>query len=173
MLSFHSDDPAQPTATVALSGLGTPEPPPAIAVNPGSIDFGAVPLQYFIGIAVTVANTGPCEMLNATLAVTGAAFVLTTGNPTTLPMTNAPMNAVVPPNMSQSFTVVFAPTAMGPANGALTITSNDPNNPTVTVPLTGNGVSVAPAAVELILDRSGSMATPVTGGTRMTALQNE
>jgi len=171
-LSFHSDDPNTPTASVALQGLGTPEPPPAIAVNPAAINFGAVPLQYFIGIAVTVANTGPCELLSATLTVSGAAFVLTTGNPTTLPMNNPPIVTTVQPNTSQNFTVVFAPTANGVANGLLTITSNDPNHPTVTVPLTGNGVAVSPAAVELILDRSGSMATPVTGGTRMTALQS-
>jgi len=171
-LTFHSDDPGQPTASVGLSGLGTPEPPPAIAVNPGSINFGAVPLQYFIGIAVSVANTGPCEPLNATLTVSGNDFVLTTGDPTTLPMSSPPLGASVPPNTSQSFTVVFAPTAMGAANGTLTISSDDPSNPTITVPLTGNGVTVAPAAVELILDRSGSMATTVSGGTRMTALQS-
>lgn len=32
----------------------------------------------------------------------------------------------VSPNTSQSFTAVLAPTAIGPANGTLTITSNDP-----------------------------------------------
>jgi hypothetical protein len=171
-LNFNSDDPSQPTASVALAGLGTQEPPPAIAVNPVTINFGAVPLQYFIGIAVTVANTGPCETLDATLTVSGAAFVLTTGNPTTLPMSNLPMSISVLPNASVNVTVVFAPTAVGPASGTLMITSNDPGNPTVMLALTGNGVPVAPAAVELILDRSGSMATPVPGGTRMTALQS-
>jgi len=54
----------------------------------------------------------------------------------------------------------------------LTIASNDPANPSVTVPLSGSGAVVSPAAVELILDRSGSMATAITGGTRMTALQS-
>ena len=171
-LTFKSDDPTQPTASIALSGTGTPEPPPAMAVSPTSINFGAVPLQYFIGIAVNVSNTGPCEMLNATLTVAGADFVLTTGNPTTVPANNVPLNAAVAPGTSQSFTVVFAPAAAGTANGTLTITSNDPANPSISVPLTGNGVPVSPAAIELVLDRSGSMATAVSGGTRMTALQS-
>jgi hypothetical protein len=33
-------------------------------------------------------------------------------------------------------------------------------------------VTVSPAAIELVLDRSGSMATPIPGGTHMTALQS-
>jgi hypothetical protein len=172
LLTFHTDDPAHPTASVALSGTGTPEPPPKISVNPTSINFGATPLQYFIGIAVTVANTGPCENLNATLTVSGAAFVLTTGNPTMLPTTNSPITTSVAASTSQSFTVVFAPTAVGAAAGTLTITSDDPINPTVTVALTGTGVTVSPAAVELVLDRSGSMATAAGSGTRMQALQS-
>jgi hypothetical protein len=141
-------------------------------VTPTSIDFGEVPLQYFAGIAVDVSNTGPCEDLLATLTVTGAAFVLTSSNPTTVPITNQPIHATVPTATSQSFVVIFAPTMQGPAGGALTITCNDPSRPLITVPLTGSGVTVSPAAVELILDRSGSMATPIASGTRMTALQS-
>ena len=171
-LSFLSDDPGTPNASVALSGVGTPEPPPAISVSPAAINFGAVPLQYFVGIAVTVANTGPCEDLNVTLAVAGAAFLLTTGDPTTLPMSNPPITDTVAASTSRNYTVVFAPAAIGAASGMLTITSNDPAHPSVSVPLSGNGVTVSPAAIELILDRSGSMSTAVTGGTRMTALQS-
>jgi hypothetical protein len=170
-LSFHSDDPNTPNASVSLSGNGTPEPPPTLSVSPTMVNFGGVPLQYFVGIAITVANTGPCEDLAVTLSVAGAAFLLTTGDPTTLPMTNPPISATIPAGTSSSYTAVFAPTANGPANGTLTVTSNDPAHPSVTIPLTGTGVAVSPAAVELILDRSGSMATPITGGTRMTALQ--
>ncbi|MGB8128207.1 MAG: choice-of-anchor D domain-containing protein [Candidatus Angelobacter sp.] len=171
-LNFLSDDPSTPSASVPLSGNGTPEPPPTVSVNPASIDFGAIPLQYFAGIAVNVSNTGPCEDLAATLTVTGAEYLLTTGNPTTIPTSNPPINTTIPSGTSQSFTVVFAPTTLGIAGGTLTITSNDPANPSVSVPLAGNAVAVSPAAIELVLDRSGSMATPISGGTRMTALHS-
>ena len=171
-LSFLTDDPGTPNATIALSGVGTPEPPPAISVSPSAIAFGAVPLQYFAGIAVTVANTGPCEDLNVTLTVTGADFLLTTGDPTILPTANPPITDTIAASTSKSYTVVFAPSATGPAAGLLTVTSNDPAHPTTSVPLSGNGVTVSPAAIELILDRSGSMATAITGGTRMTALHS-
>jgi hypothetical protein len=173
-LTFHTDDPTHPTASVTLTGVGTPEPPPKISVNPpSSINFGAAPLQYFFGIGVTVANVGPCEPLHVNLGVSGAEFLLTTGAPTTLPTSNNPIAATVAANTSQSFTVVFAPTALGPASGTLTITSDDPLTPTVTVSLSGTGVAVAPGAIELVLDRSGSMGTAIAGGgTRMTALQS-
>lgn len=171
-LTFLTDDPATPNVTVMLTGTGTPEPPPAISVSPSAINFGAVPLQYFAGIAVTVANTGPCEDLAVTLTVTGAEFLLTTGDPTTLPPANPPITDTIAASTSKRYTVVFAPTATGPAAGQLSVTSNDPAHPATTVLLSGNGVTVSPAAIELILDRSGSMATPITGGTRMTALHS-
>lgn len=68
------------------------------------------------------------------------------------------------------FVVVFAPSANGPQAGTLTVTSNDPANPVVNVPLSGNGVTPSPASVELVLDRSGSMAGSAPEGTRMDAL---
>ena len=171
-VTFLTDDPSTPSATVALSGVGTPEPPPTISVTPSAIDFGAVPLQYFAGIGVTVANTGPCENLDVTLTVTGTAYLLTVGDPSTLPSSNPPITDTIAASAAKSYTVVFAPTAIGSAAGMLTITSNDSAHPSLSVPLTGNGVTVSPAAIELILDRSGSMATPITGGTRMTALHS-
>jgi hypothetical protein len=171
-LSFLTDDPGTPNVTIALSGVGTPEPPPAISVTPSGIAFGAVPLQYFAGTAVTVANTGPCEDLNVTLTVTGADFLLTTGDPTILPTANPPITDTIAAGTAKSYTVVFGPAATGPAAGLLTVTSDDPAHPTASVPLSGNGVTVSPAAIELILDRSGSMATAITGGTRMTALHS-
>ncbi|HTA44031.1 MAG TPA: choice-of-anchor D domain-containing protein [Bryobacteraceae bacterium] len=171
-LTFLSDDPNTPTAAINLTGTGTPEPPPSISISPSSINFGAVPLQYFVGIAVTVSNVGPCEDLHVTLTVAGAAFLLTTGDPTTLPMANPPISDTIAASTSKNYTVVFAPTAIGAAGGTLTITSDDPAHPSVTVPLSGNGVTVSPAAIELVLDRSGSMATPITGGTRMDALHS-
>jgi hypothetical protein len=89
-----------------------------------------------------------------------------------LPKTNPPIKSTISHSTSNSYTVIFAPTATGTATGSLTITTNDPANPSVTVPLSGDGTVVSPAAIELILDRSGSMATSIPGGTRMTALQS-
>ncbi len=172
MLNLLSDDPSNPTPSLALGATGTSEPPPTVSVSPSAVNFGAVPLQYFVGIPVTVANIGPCEPLDVTLTVTGAAFLLTTGDPTTVPTANPPISATISAGTSENYTVVFNPVSIGSTTGMLTVTSNDPAHPSVSVPLTGTGVTVSLAAVELVLDRSGSMATAITGGTRMTALHS-
>ncbi len=172
-LSFSTDDPSQPHVSVTLQGVGTPEPPPAVSISPTTIDFGAVPLQYFVGVGVTVANTGPCEDLHVNLSVSGAAYLLTTGDPSTLPVTNPPITDTIAAGAAHSYTVVFAPTVTGPGQtGTLTVASDDPAHPSVTVPLTGAGVTVSPAAISLVLDHSGSMATPTAAGTRMDDLHN-
>ena len=106
-----------------------------------------MPLQYFVGIALTVSNTGPCEDLDVQLSVTGPYLLITGDLPTTLPVNAPPISDTVAAGETNSYTVVLAPTAVGAAAGMLTITSNDPARPTVSVPLNGSGVTVSPAAV--------------------------
>jgi hypothetical protein len=170
-LTITSDDANQPVKSVALSATGLPTPPPAISVSPNALAFGATPLQFFIGLRVTVANTGPCKDLNVTLTSNGVPFFVTDTDPTTVPPNSLTVAGTVPGNQSKRYVVVFAPTVLGAGAGTLTITSNDPNNPTVNVPLTGNGVQLKPVALELVLDRSGSMAAAAPGGTKMDALK--
>ncbi|MBK7930713.1 MAG: choice-of-anchor D domain-containing protein [Bryobacterales bacterium] len=48
-----------------------------------------------------------------------------------------PSQATIAARAEALLTVVFEPTAAGPFNGALTLTSNDPNRPTLTIPIRG------------------------------------
>ena len=50
--------------------------------------------------------------------------------------------------------VVFSPTAVGEATGTITVTSNDAANPSVTVTLSGAGIS--PSDVEVLVDADGN-----------------
>jgi hypothetical protein len=170
-LTITTDDPANPSFTVSLSAKGLPTPPPGISVSPPSLNFGATPLMYFVGLRVTIVNTGPCQSLNVQLDSSGAPFFVTSADPTTVPPTNTTVSGVISGANSQRFVVVFAPTTPGPASGSLTVTSNDPAHPTVVIPLSGNAVALAPIAMELVLDRSGSMAAPAVVGTKMDALK--
>jgi von Willebrand factor type A domain/HYDIN/CFA65/VesB-like, Ig-like domain/Cep192 domain 4 len=170
-LSIHSDDAANPVVNVSLNGTGLPTPPPSISVSPASLVFGLVPVQFFIGLRITVANNGPCQPLNVTLTTSGAPYFVTDVDPTTLPPSSTSVPSVVLHNTSKRFVVVFAPTATGAVPGTLTITSNDPANPSVTVPLSGTGVQLNPASLELVLDRSGSMAAAAQGGSKMDGLK--
>ena len=171
-LVINSDDATNPSISVSLTGTGLPMPPPSISVSPTSLNFGATPVQFFIGLRITISNMGPCQALTVTLTSSGAPFFVTATDPTTVPPNSLSVGpASIPGGSSQRFVVVFAPQAMGAASGTLTITSNDPNHLTTTVLLTGNGVQLNPASLELILDRSGSMSAPAQSGTKMDGLK--
>jgi hypothetical protein len=170
-LNITSDDPAIANVQVTLTGVGNPPPPPAIAVNPMRLDFGRTAVQFWTGMRLTIVNTGPCQDLMVTLRTSGMPFFVTDDqNPQVPPMPQT-IGATIPGNGSKGFVVVFGPTMPGQSNGVLTITSNDPNNQQIAVPLTGSGVQLAPVSVELVLDRSGSMAGSAPGGTKMDALK--
>lgn len=171
MLTITSDDAAHPTIGVTLTGTGLPTPPPAISVSPPPLGFGAVPVQFFIGLRVTVANVGPCQPLHVTLDTGAAPYFVTAMDNPAVPPGATTLSDTIGGSGSKKYVVVFNPTALGDAPGTLTVTSDDPANPTVAVPLTGKGVQLSPAALELVLDRSGSMAGAAPGGTKMDALK--
>jgi len=170
-LTIISDDPNTPTLTIPLTGTGLPTPPAAISVSPASLTFGAVPVQFFVGLRITIANTGPCQALNFTMTSSGGPFFVTASDPTTLPPSATSLTDTLLAGSSRRYVVVFAPTATGTIAGTLTITSNDPANPNVSIPLSGNGVQQNPLALEFVLDRSGSMSGAAPGGTKMDALK--
>lgn len=170
-LTIHSDDPANPTVTRSLSATGLPTPPPTIAVSPDPLDLGAVPVNFFAGRRLSVSNTSPCQDLAVTLTSAGPPFFVTTGDPTSLPPVTTPVSTTIPPGQDVRFAVIFAPTSPGQANGMVTVTSNAANAPSIQVPVSGTGVNLSPASIELVLDRSGSMSGAAPGGTKMDALK--
>lgn len=176
-LTIASDAFQTPKLAINLTGNGLPMQPPTISVtssyfppNTKSLNFGLTPVQFFFGLQITVSNTAPCQDLSVTLSTNGAPFFVTVGNPTSAPTTATPLSDTVPKSSSKNYVVVFAPTAVAAVNGTLTITSDDPNTPSVSVSLSGTGVLENPIALELVLDRSGSMSGAAPGGTKMDAL---
>lgn len=112
---------------------GTPPPPaPEIDVTPVAVNFGSVQVGQTADQTVTINNTGA-----ATLTVSG------------LTITNSVFSLVSPPSVpfnigaggNQALTVRFTPTAAGTQNGNLAIASNDADEPTVNVALTGTGTT--------------------------------
>jgi len=170
-LTIISDDPSNSILTVALTGTGLSTPPAAIGVSPRTLSFGDTPVQFFIGLRITIANTGPCQALSFTMNSSGAPFFVTPTDPTTLPPSATSLTDTILAGSSKRYVVVFAPTTMGTTSGNLAIASNDPMNPTVMIPLSGNGVQPNPLAFEFVLDRSGSMSGAAPGGTKMDALK--
>ena len=148
-LSVSSDDPANPTVELALSGTASAAPTPAIALSPGSLAFGIVTVGASRTLGVQVQNTG-----SATLNV--ASITRCAGTPTEVTWTLSTPVAVAP-GEGATLDVTYAPAADGslPAGACLTVASNDPSAPAVDLGLTGTGsttlvpaIALAPAAVD-------------------------
>jgi hypothetical protein len=169
-LTLTTDDPGNPVVPVQLTATAVAAPP-AIVPPPPALVFGDVPVQFFIGLRLPIMNSSPCEALNVTLTSSGDPFFVTGVDPTTVPPSSLSVTDTVAPSSTKRYVVVFAPTMTGVAPaGTLTITTNDPMHPTIAVALSGTGVQLAPAAMELVLDRSGSMAAPAQSGTKIDGL---
>jgi Abnormal spindle-like microcephaly-assoc'd, ASPM-SPD-2-Hydin len=112
------------------SPLGGAPATPTITVTPTSLDFGSVTVGQTKDLTVTVSNTG-----GATLNVTGitGTDLISIVNP----------SFTVAPGSSHDVTWRFAPTSAGAKTGSLTIASNDPVRPSVTVPWIGTAIASA------------------------------
>jgi len=101
---------------------------PDISVNPMFYDFGDLFLGATAQTTVMIRNVG-----TDVLTVTGIA----TGDPA---FTVDVASAVLLPGATQPVTVTFAPTVAQVYSTMLTITSDDPNDPSIMVDLTGAGL---------------------------------
>lgn len=115
---------------ISFSGTGT-LPPVDIDVQPTSIAFGDVRRNTTSTPAsFSVKNLGGQTLtVNSTAISAGFAFA---SGPTG--------SYTVAPGASRAYTVVCQPTAVTTMSGMITVSSNDPATPTVTVPLTCRGI---------------------------------
>lgn len=124
-------------STVTLSGSGTVSAG-QLSVSSGALAFGSVQVGSSKSLPLTLTNpSSSSSSIHVTqLNVTGTGFAVSGA---TLPLTLT---------AGQSFTVnaSFAPSAMGSANGSLTIVS-DASNPSVSVSLSGSGSGPGQLAV--------------------------
>ena len=89
---------------------------------------------------VTISNSGTAALNISGMTVTGA-------NPADF--TFAPLCVTVNPGVTNNctFTVTFAPTAVGAEAAVLTITTNDPAHPALTVSMSGVGIAATNIAI--------------------------
>jgi hypothetical protein len=119
-------------------GGGTTPPAPNIVVTDSVVSnsdllvpFGTVILNSTSDQTVTVTNTGTADLIIGTIAGPAAPFSITT----------TCSNQAIAPGGTCTETVQFAPTETGSFNGSFDIPSNDPDTPTITVAISGTGVS--------------------------------
>ena len=126
-VSINSDDPDTPTKIVILQGNGIVVPVPDIDVFPTSIDFGLVEVNKSLSKDLRIYNRG-----NATLQISS----ITSDN-----VQFTVLNATsIPSGGTMLLSVRFIPTSMGQKTGTITIVSNDPDEPSVSISIYGDGM---------------------------------
>lgn len=134
VLSIASNDPGQPVSSfsVDLNVSGVP----SLSLGSDSIDFGNVFITdtKTIGFQIVNAGTGTLELSG--IGSTGDAFSVEESE------------VSVPPFGSRTLSVSFNPQTAGAFEGALSFSTNDPENGEVTIALSGNGVNIPIISVE-------------------------
>ena len=129
ILEITSDDPDTSTVEVTLAGTGVQG---QMAVSPGTVNFPDTVPGNDSPVTITVSNGGTAD-LTYSVAISGvdASYFTTTGSASP---------ATIVPTGSDSFSVTFSPFAVGARSASLDISSSDPDNPTVSISLSGTGV---------------------------------
>ena len=103
---------------------------PTVSVSPTAYDFKTVKVKRSKAASIVVKNTGTGTLSISSVTVTGtdaSMFAITSGSG----------GKTVKAGRSLTIRVAFKPTSAGPKNANLKITSNDPDHPSMDIPLCG------------------------------------
>lgn len=169
-----TSDGAPSLVTVQLSGAGVAAAVPDISVTDSvaptddhSVPFGSVTVGTTSSPAVvTIENVGSADLLVNGIALSGtdaSDFVLNLNGGTSPCGSATPTLAA---SASCTVTAEFAPATTGAKSAALSISSNDPDTPTVDVALSGTGLAAGannpPSAPQLVFPADGQTGLPTT-----------
>lgn len=160
-ISLLSDDADEAAFEIKLSGTATPVPEPEIVVSlgtvnvatGGTISFGSVAVGNSANKVITVKNTGPGVLnLQSLVAENMPPGFTLVSNLSSLTLTT---------NQTATFTIRFEPSAVGATNETLTLLSNDSDEGSFVINLTG---TATPAPQPEIVVTLGTV-NVATGGT--------
>jgi hypothetical protein len=160
MLTIHSNDPVNPTLDVsATMDVWDVSLAPEIVVSPLALDFGGVEVGTTSVLQFTVQNTGNAQLTGTISTPSGYSvsqagakgFVADAQSSASLAVKQAPgaryaqaevrntLTLSVPVGETVTYNLTFAPTAAQTYPGNVVISSNDEDEPTVNIALTGSG----------------------------------
>lgn len=150
-LNLPSNDPDRPNATVTLQGTGSAVPQPNISVtdsvapaNDYQIPFGTIDSGSSNQQTVNISNTGAAQ-LNVSSIQLGAAnadqFSLSVSDGVIGRCSS--LSPVLSGSTSCTLAVIFSPTSQGDKNAVLSIISDDPDESTVDLTLTGTAKAIS------------------------------
>jgi hypothetical protein len=135
-LSIPSNDP-DGTTNVALTGTGLAN---EVNVSPTSLAFGNVVIGQTRNLDITVTNQGNDDLTISSVGLAGSGFSL---------IQTIANNTVISGGGNATITVRLTSSAETSYTGAVTINSNDTDEPTVTVTLSGAGVTTPTAHITI------------------------
>ena len=140
----NEKDKSSNTSELMADSAETPLPQ-AAASFPSSISIGNVNIGMSKTVPVTITNTGsaPLSVKDCAIGACSAPGNITNG----FTISDCP-TAQINPGQTTTINVTFTPTACGDTSICLSLQTNDPKNPQVTVVLTGTGVSTANAVIQ-------------------------
>jgi FtsP/CotA-like multicopper oxidase with cupredoxin domain len=163
---------SMPTMTVA-SGYSNTAPVlagnPVIGIAPAALNFGNVLLNTSAGPqSITLSNTGGVALTISSISLSANATQFA------MPASATPCGATLDSGATCVINVTFSPTTLGAQSGTISIATNDPSSPLLTVPVTGSGIAstslalTAPAIAYgqnglVTLSMSSAQMNPVTG----------
>ena len=118
------------SSPISLTATGVSSQP-LISPSSTSVSFGNVSVGLQTTANFTISNTGAGN-LNITMAsIQGNDFGVT----------GFTTPATIPPGQATTLTITFKPDTASTIGGSIAFVSNDPNTPTLTIPLSGVGMS--------------------------------
>ena len=139
-VTVTSDDPDEPSVVVDLQG--SPVPEPDIDVDPVALQYGQVQVGFSLALTSTISNTGNADLELGALSLVGSSdFAITVD----------PSNQTLAPGGSTTVEATYTPTNAGSDQAQIQIPSNDPDEPTVSVDLTGAEEPVPDIVVDPLL----------------------
>jgi hypothetical protein len=153
-LLVSSNDAANPTVAVALSGAGVAAPAPSIALVPSALSFGTVTLGGSASLTTDVRNGGTADLVVTDLALGPTTSPVFTWSPA------APFTVAA--GGSATVTVTFTPTSVQDYTGSVVFTSNAATSPTS---LSVSGMGQAASAPRIAVSPSSLAFGNVTVGT--------
>lgn len=133
---------------INLTGTGVVKPLAALTLQPSQGAMGVVDVGSNGNVTFTVTNTGTSASASLLVSNTGGPVFQIAGDQCS--------NRTLAANASCVFVVMFAPAAVGPASGSVTVASSD-GSPPLTATLTGTGRDYVTLTVRLAGNGGGTV----------------
>ena len=133
-LTFLAADPA---GTTAVSWFVDGRRIPRISLPTETVRFGEVALSDTVKMALEITNSGHLDLEITSFQVGNLQFVATFGT------------SVISPGTSTTLELSYIPSRRGPTDSSIGFATNDPDNPSVRIPLRGAGVIPTRLALDL------------------------